>query len=101
MGRKYTAKADANQPGIVKRFREWGASVLHAHMIGGGAPDIIVGYEGINHLIEIKDGSKPKSAQKLTPDEVIFHSAWRGMVNIITSDDDVDSFMRSLRESGL
>jgi hypothetical protein len=29
-------------------------------------------------LLEVKDGSKPPSAQKLTPQQEIWHRDWRG-----------------------
>ena len=82
-------KTDSNQKEIVAAFRNAGATVFHVHMVGHGFPDIIVGYHGKNYLIEIKDGKKVKSARKLTPDEEIFHSTWRGHVAIVESVEDV------------
>jgi hypothetical protein len=41
---KYAAKVDANQPEMVSAIRATGsANALHIHMVGGGAPDIVVG----------------------------------------------------------
>ena len=54
------ARVDANQKKIVSQLREIGCSVLHTHQLGKGAPDIIVGYNNLNYLVEIKDGDKPK-----------------------------------------
>ena len=53
--------------------------------VGKGCPDILVGRNGMNYLIEIKDGNKPKSAQKLTPDQVEWHEKWNGSVVVINS----------------
>jgi hypothetical protein len=39
----------------------------------------------VNLLLEVKDGSKPPSARKLTPDEAEWHSAWRGQVVTVKS----------------
>lgn len=66
-----------------------GWSVLHTHTIGKGAPDIIIGKNMINILVEIKDGTKPPSARRLTPDEIKFHEAWRGKIVVVESLEDV------------
>jgi hypothetical protein len=82
---KYAAKADDNQREIVRALRDAGATVMHLHTVGGGCPDICVGYRGGNYLIEIKDGSKPLSAQKLTPAQFDWHRTWRGRVAVVNS----------------
>jgi hypothetical protein len=53
--------------------------------VGDGCPDILFGGYGENHLAEIKDGKKPPSKQKLTPDQIFFHSKWRGDIFILHS----------------
>lgn len=88
------AKIDVNQPEIVKAFRALGYIVAHTHQLGSGFPDIIVSRllpskHKFTALIEIKDGYKPKSSQKLTPDEVEFHAKWQGEIAIINSVDQV------------
>lgn len=90
-------------------------SVQHIHTIGSGCPDVIIGTPGLtivsrqldpavidfvlkrmgitgyavhvgaNLLVELKDGSKPPSAQRLTSDEAQFHSTWQGQVSIVNS----------------
>ena len=89
------AKADDNQPQIVKAFRQLGYSVAHTHTIGKGFPDIVIGRDGVNTLVEIKDGSKVKSQRQLTNDEKEFHEAWRGTVVIIESVEDVIEFSKN------
>lgn len=79
------AKIDANQPEIVAALRAIGATVAVTSTIGQGFPDICVGYKSRNVLFEIKDGDKPPSAQKLTPDQIEFHAAWKGEIAVITS----------------
>ena len=64
-----------------------GCSVQPLHTVGKGCPDILVGYKGFNVLIEIKDGNKPPSSQKLTPDQIIWHRDWRGTVEVVNSPD--------------
>ena len=89
------ANADDNQPQIVKAFRPLGYSVAHTHTIGKGFPDIVIGRDGVNTLVEIKDGSKVKSQRQLTNDEKEFHEAWRGTVVIIESVEDVIEFSKN------
>lgn len=72
------AKVDANQAVIVETLRAVGATVLHLHTVGQGCPDLLVGLRGRNVLMEIKDGNKPPSARRLTPDEQKFMDEWRG-----------------------
>jgi Holliday junction resolvase len=79
------ARVDSNQKKIVSELRELGCSILHTHQLGKGAPDIIVGYNGNNYLIEIKDGNKTLSQQKLTKDELHFQSNWKGAYFVCNS----------------
>ncbi len=88
------ARKDDNQTIIVSAFRQFGASVFETHQIGGGFPDIVVGFRGKNYLIEIKDGEKCASRCALTPAEIEFHATWHGRVEIIKSVEEVTAFMR-------
>lgn len=90
------ARADRNQPEIVAEFRSLGWIVAHTHMVGGGFPDIVCSKGGITLLVEIKDGSKPQSARKLTEKEQEFHSTWQGHLAIIATPEDVFAIHRSL-----
>lgn len=81
------AKIDANQNEIVKALRQIGCSVQSLASVGKGVPDLLVGFRCVNFLIEVKDGSKPKSAQKLTPDQIEWHGNWQGKVFVINSID--------------
>lgn len=80
------AKTDANQTAIVQALRDAGCSVQSLAAIGKGCPDLLVcGPDGVLHLIEVKDGDKPPSARKLTPDQVSWHATWTGRVHVVTS----------------
>lgn len=81
-------KVDVNQFEIVATLRKMGMSVQSLASVGYGCPDLLVGYQGVNYLMEVKDGDKPPSAQKLTVDQTHWHSAWQGKVHVITSTDD-------------
>lgn len=91
------ARIDANQPAIVAALRKIGATVLHLHTLGKGAPDIAVGFKGKNAFLEIKDSAKPPSARKLTPDEEKFHAEWRGQVHIVSSEQEAVEFITSMK----
>ena len=79
---------DANQTAIVKALRAAGATVAVTSAVGKGFPDIIAGYQGVNYLMEIKDGSKPPSARPLTADQITLHAKWRGLIFVVLSIDE-------------
>ena len=72
------ARADDNQPAIVEALRQCGATVAITSKLGGGYPDLTVGYRGVTFMMELKDGDKSPSERKLTPAEEKFHREWRG-----------------------
>jgi len=76
---------DTNQAEIVAALRLVGCSVQHLHTVGKGCPDILVGYRGVNYALEVKDGSLPPSARKLTGPEADWHYTWRGQVAIVNN----------------
>jgi hypothetical protein len=79
------ARIDANQTQIVSALRSVGASVELLSAVGKGCPDLMVGYRGLNILMEVKDGNKPPSERKLTSDQIVWHSNWKGVVFLVTS----------------
>lgn len=82
------ARIDENQNRIVKALRRCGFSVAITSQVGRGFPDIVVGSRGRNFLLEIKDGEKIPSKQKLTDDERQFHEAWEGQIDTVKSVDE-------------
>ena len=86
------AKVDDNQAAIVDALRNAGFSLRSTAAIGGGFPDIVCGYGGRTFLCEVKDGSKPPSARKLTPDQVKFRDEWKGNYTVLESIEDVREF---------
>lgn len=80
------AKIDANQNEIVNALRKAGCTVQILSSVGKGCPDILVASPtGYLVLMEIKDGNKPPSARKLTPDQVEWHSKWNSEIYIVLS----------------
>ena len=83
-------RTDRNHAEIINALRKIpNLSVFSTHEVGKGFPDIVIGYKGINYLIEIKDGNKPPSARKLTDSEVEFHLNWKGQIKIVNNLDEV------------
>jgi hypothetical protein len=74
-------------------LRRIGATVQTLHVVGVGCPDIVVGFRGQNFLIEIKDGNKPPSKRRLTPDEAIWHTTWNGQVEVVISPEEAIKFV--------
>ena len=79
------AKVDANQDQIVSALRAAGAVVQSLAAIGSGVPDLLVAFRGNLFLLEVKDGAKPKSSQKLTDKQVKWHQAWGALVEVVNS----------------
>ena len=71
------ARVDDNQKEIVEALRKFGATVLITSQLKN-CFDILVGYNDVNYIMEIKDGNKPKSKRKLTEGEEVFMNTWRG-----------------------
>ena len=95
-------RTDANQSLIVSTYRDLFCSVTCTHELGDGFPDLVVGiptsWGGSNELVEVKDGEKPPSKRKLTPDEQDFHDEWRGKKPvIIESVNDVIAHVRAVQ----
>jgi hypothetical protein len=90
-------RTDANHKQILSECRQIvGLTVFSTHEVGKGFPDIVVGYKGKNYLFEIKDGTKPPSARKLTLPEIAFHMDWKGQVNTVHSIEDILSVLNGM-----
>lgn len=75
------ARRDAGEQDIIKAMREAGAFVKAIN--DEGTFDLLVGYTGTSGrfytlLLEVKDGTKPPSARRLTEAEQKFHDEWPG-----------------------
>lgn len=77
-------KTDGNQTAVVKHLRERGCSVQSLAEVGKGCPDLLIGWHGQTFLVELKNGTKPPSARKLTPDEIEWHGQWSGARVLVT-----------------
>ncbi len=79
------ARVDDNHAEIVRVLRECGMTVESLAAVGGGVPDLLVGWHGRNWLLEVKDGRKVPSARLLTPDQQEWHERWRGQRAVVES----------------
>ena len=86
---RYRAKVDRNQSEIIAALRSVGPHVSVKSLAGQGhgTPDLLCGIFGVTHLIEVKDGSKVPSAQKLTLDQETFIARWTGSPVVILRDE--------------
>ena len=90
------ARTDANQAAIVRALESLGCTVQSLAAVGGGVPDLLIGWRGMCLLFEVKDGAKPPSERKLTPDQVRWHRDWRGQVTVVeTVDDALQAVLRA------
>jgi hypothetical protein len=66
-------RRDTTHSEVKKELLALGASVVDLADVGGGVPDLLVGFCGCAFLVEVKskDG-------KLRPGQVDFASTWRG-----------------------
>lgn len=72
------AKRDANERAIIDALIGAGATVQQ--LSAKGVPDLLVGYCGVNFLLEIK-----MLKGKLTKDESEWHERWEGQVFVVDS----------------
>ena len=72
------ARTDLNQGEIVRALKAAGASVSLLHRVGEGVPDLLVGWKGVNLLLEVKGLSG-----KLTPAQGRWHDEWEGRVHVV------------------
>lgn len=89
------AKIDDNQTAIVRALRSAGATVCSLAAAGNGIPDLLVGHAGRTALMEVKDGQKPPSARRLTPDQEQWRREWTGGTLALVND--VESALRVLK----
>lgn len=85
---RFRRRADSNQAAVVAALRGIGATVVSLHEVGGGVPDLLVGYRGFTILVEVKGSKSASSAKtgggkKTTPRQMAWHQAWRGSTVVV------------------
>lgn len=94
----HKGRVDANQAEVLRALRDAGMKPVSLASVGNGVPDILVGYRGINVLLEGKSGS----GKALTKVEAEWHATWPGQVEVIcTPDQAVDAVLAEARKRGV
>jgi hypothetical protein len=75
------ARTDGNHDETLAALRELGAKTHYLRE----PVDLLVGFRGVNVLLELKDGALPPSHRQLTAQEVQFIGTWPGLVYVVTS----------------
>ena len=91
------AQRDGNEMAIVTALEALGCSIQR--LSTKGVPDLLVGWHGHNVLLEVKDphaARGPAQATRLTPDQVIWHSKWKGQAHIVQSEVEAIQVMRAI-----
>lgn len=82
------ARTDGNHTAVMDALRAAAMKPVSTAALGKGFPDIVVGFRGVNVMLEVKDGDKPPSARALSADEREFHDTWPGQIIVINSPQD-------------
>lgn len=90
--RGHKGRVDANHAEIMAAVRKIGCSAWSVASVGEGFPDICVGMNGYNLLLEVKI-----ARGRMTTDETQFAASWRGQVATVRSADEAVEFVRALR----
>lgn len=91
--RRDAHRSDINQPEIMDRLRSIGCSIEPLTAQGGGCPDLLVGYRGLNILLEVKP---PKG--KLRQSQIIWHDRWLGQVAVVHTPDEAERAVKEYYE---
>jgi hypothetical protein len=70
---RWGARSDANQKEIVQELKNRGVSVHLLSRVGGGCPDLLLGYNHRNYLVELK-----VKGEKLRQNQIDWHREWKG-----------------------
>jgi hypothetical protein len=94
--RRPSGHKDANHDTIVGELRQLGATVLETHALGDGAPDLVVGYQGLTALVELKSADRILGRQHVTvakkrerlARQTAYLAAWAGGLAFIAESTD-------------
>ncbi len=93
---RHAKRTDNNHAQIREALRNAGYDVLDLSRCGNGVPDLSVRVSPfVAVLLEVKDGSKPPSAQKLTAAEQQWLEHWGHITRVVNS---IDSAIAAVLE---
>ena len=87
------ANTDKNQKMLVAHARTLGASVAVTSGVHKGFVDVVIGYQGKNYMVEIKNDKQPPSKQRLTDHQVKFHDEWNGQICVVKNVDELEELL--------
>lgn len=87
-------RADKNHSEVRGWYEELFCSVVDLHGVGGGCPDLLVGFAGRSELVEVKT-----EHGQLEPSQVTFGKTWRGSkITVVRTHADVINHVQNVRE---
>lgn len=79
-------RRDKVEPSIINALESFGATV--AQLSAVDLPDLIVGFQGANYLLEVKSAPETQKRGALRPGQKTWHITWRGQVSTVRSPDE-------------
>jgi hypothetical protein len=80
--RRFRVRVDANHKAIADALTAAGCTVQSLHSVGAGCPDLLVGRNGVNLLMEVKKvgprGGMSSGARRSLTGEQEWAERWRG-----------------------
>ena len=77
---------------------EWAPRLQIQPPAGPGFLTLLWVIGGVNYLVEVKDGSLPPSARKLTGPQVDFHNDWRGQICVVKNLDEAVALLKEVSQ---
>lgn len=71
-------RVDANQREIIEALERAGCGVLNVSQVGCGLPDLIVSWQGVIHLMEVKNPKNHYGQKGLNKNQQTFAAKWIG-----------------------
>lgn len=87
---RYRAKrTDANQDEIIRALTAIGATVQRLDNVGSGCPDLLVGYQAKNFLMEVKNPVANKiNGYGLRDTQIAWIGGWKGQIAVVETTDE-------------
>jgi len=81
-------RRDGNQAEFCEDMHTIGATAVDLSSIGGGCPDVLVGWYAINWLFELKNPDQPPSKRRPRKTQVEFKHNWKGQYLLVETSED-------------
>lgn len=88
--KRYAAKRDENEKDIIDALQRMGAEVYR--LSASGLPDLLVGWRGINYLVEVK-----QNKGKHTAEQIRFQQTWTGQQCTIRTVDEAIELLQTIK----